>query len=256
MNFLNLDNLLLNLKMNKMLERIQKVTKNRSKFLNMSLEEKRILYKCKDKYITIEKMLKWPEYFENKKIDAVTFGEVCNLSEELNNKISIFEGDITTLEIDAIVNAANNSLQGGGGVDGAIHRAAGPLLLEECITLEGCPTGLAKITAGYNLPSKYVIHTVGPVGEKPDLLKSCYQKCLDLARENKCRTIAFPCISTGIYGYPHENASIVALNEIRNYLEKYQDDFDLIILCLFMEKSQQAYVKFLQKFFPLTDKKN
>lgn len=241
--------------MKNMFERLQNVAKNRVKFLNMSLEEKRSLYKCKDKYITIENLVKWPEYFQEKNINTINFSEVRNIAQELNNKISIFEGDITTLEIDAIVNAANNSLLGGGGVDGAIHRAAGPLLLEECITLEGCKTGFAKITAGYNLPSKYVIHTVGPIGEKPEFLKSCYQKCLDLARENKCRTIAFPCISTGVYDYPHESASIVALNEIRNYLEKYPDDFDLIVLCLFMEKSKQVYGKFLQKFFPIMNNK-
>lgn len=109
----------------------------------------------------------------------------------INSIISVFTGDITTLEIDCIVNAANSTLLGGGGVDGAIHRAAGPLLLKECRTLDGCETGEAKITAGYNLPAKYVIHTVGPKGEKSDLLKDAYENSLKLAIENNCRTIVF-----------------------------------------------------------------
>ncbi|XP_049783498.1 macro domain-containing protein RSc0334-like isoform X2 [Schistocerca cancellata] len=117
----------------------------------------------------------------------------------LSKKVSIWQGDITKLEIDAIVNAANSSLMGGGGVDGAIHRAAGPELKNECKGLGGCEAGDAKITSGYKLPSKYVIHTVGPQGEKPGLLKSCYDTCLNILVNNNLRTVAFPCISTGIY---------------------------------------------------------
>ncbi|RNA15312.1 O-acetyl-ADP-ribose deacetylase MACROD2-like [Brachionus plicatilis] len=237
--------------MSKMLEKLQNVAKNRIKYLSMPLDEKRKLYKCKEKYITIEKLIKWPEYFEKNELKYENLNNCSVTNPGLNDKISIFEGDITTLEIDAIVNAANNSLLGGGGVDGAIHRAAGPLLIQECKTLGGCSTGAAKITSGYNLPAKYVIHTVGPIGEKPELLRNCYRNCLDIARENNCRTIAFPCISTGIYGYPHEKASIVALNEIRNYIDQHSDSFDLIIFCLFMEKSKQVYDRFLPKFFPL-----
>jgi O-acetyl-ADP-ribose deacetylase len=155
---------------------------------------------------------------------------------ESTGKIEVLHGDITKLKVDAIVNAANRSLLGGGGVDGAIHRAAGPWLVEDCKKLNGCNTGQAKITKGYNLPSNYVIHTVGPVWnggmyDEENLLKSCYVNCLKLATEHQMTSVAFPNISTGIYRFPKEKAARIAVAEVKAFLAKDSIIERVIFVC-------------------------
>jgi len=158
-----------------------------------------------------------------------------------NTIINLVQGDITKEEVDAIVNAANSSLLGGGGVDGAIHRAAGHELLAECRTLGRCPTGEARISKGYNLPAKHVIHAVGPVyrmhKNARELLAGAYTYSLKLAHENKLKTIAFPAISTGVFGYPMREAADVSLGAVVNYIKTHQPDFELVRFVLFDAKA-------------------
>jgi O-acetyl-ADP-ribose deacetylase len=179
-------------------------------------------------------------------------------SHDLNRRICLVKYDITLLQLDAIVNAANESLLGGGGVDGAIHRAAGPQLFDECETLRGCPTGGAKITKAYRLPARKVIHAVGPMyslerrrgletgesGREQRLLRSCYRQSLDLCDEHGLESIAFSCLSTGIYGYPSRLAAEAALSEVRSFFEQGNGkNIKTVVFCTFLPKDQDAYIQ-------------
>ncbi|HPE63888.1 MAG TPA: O-acetyl-ADP-ribose deacetylase [Methanothrix sp.] len=170
---------------------------------------------------------------------------------KMNEQIEVVLGDITKLKVDAIVNAANPSLLGGGGVDGAIHRAAGPGLLAECRTLGGCPPGEARITKGYNLPAEFVIHTVGPIWRgggagEDELLAKAYRNSLLLAEENGIKTIAFPAISAGVYGFPMDRASKIAIAEIMEFLEKNQTIEKVTLVC-FSERARGSYIEALEQ---------
>ncbi|MCH8214659.1 MAG: O-acetyl-ADP-ribose deacetylase [Proteobacteria bacterium] len=171
----------------------------------------------------------------------------------MGERIAIIDGDITKLEVDAIVNAANERLLGGGGVDGAIHRAAGPELVDECRGLGGCPTGEARITAGYQLTARHVIHTVGPVyrdgcSGEPELLAGCYRNSLRLAVENGVKSIAFPAISTGVYGYPLEEAARIALSVTLAFLEQ-DTSIEQVVFCCFGEEAVDVYNRFFKEVF-------
>lgn len=164
----------------------------------------------------------------------------------MKTKIELVKGDITKISADAIINAANTTLLGGGGVDGAIHRTAGPKLLEECRGLGGCETGQAKITEGYRLPARYIIHTVGPVwhggtAKEEELLASCYRNSLELAKKYSLKTIAFPSISTGAYRFPIEKAAKIAYKTVGMFLEENPGIFDKVIFILFLDKDFEIY---------------
>ncbi|XP_078466107.1 uncharacterized protein LOC144729607 isoform X3 [Lampetra planeri] len=238
------------------------------------LEERRKYYKCSSNYIMLKSLDKWSEkeLHSQDKLTELEKPETCastvggreyEVNHQINDKVSLFKGDITLLEIDAIVNAANSTLLGGGGVDGCIHRSAGSLLKEECRSLGGCSTGKAKITCGYRLPSKYVIHTVGPrvldsvpTPEERKQLDGCYSECLHIVEDKELRSVAFPCISTGIYGFPNEPAARIALETTRNWLEKYHSKVDRIIFCLFLPIDVELYDTLMPVYFPRAPKES
>lgn len=175
------------------------------------------------------------------------------MSKDNNQMLRAIRGDITKIaDVEAIVNAANTSLLGGGGVDGAIHRAAGPGLLEECRKFHGCDTGEARLTGAYNLPCKYVIHTPGPIWSggnrrEPELLASCYRNSLQTAVDHKIRSVAFPSISTGIYSYPVDQAAQIAVSTVRRFIEDHPGQLDLVEWVLFDQRTYDAYDKALRK---------
>ncbi|CAG2104596.1 unnamed protein product [Medioppia subpectinata] len=227
---------------------------DKTRYLSMSLRDKRKQYNCGHNYSTLSDIQTWGQ-FARTRPQRPEF----RVNHELNEKVSIFVGDITAIEVDAIVNAADNELTGGGGVDAVIHNAAGKHMLRlECRTLNSCPTGTSKITGGYKLPAKYIIHTVGPKGQQPDQLRDAYQSALDLMSERQLKSIAFPCISTGVYGYPNEEAANVALRTVRLWLESspHSIHIERVVFCLFGEKDREIYNRLMPVYFPYNSSEN
>lgn len=195
--------------------------------------------------VSLEQIPSLTSLYRDSKLAASSRAPASSPSESVNNRAALIRGDLTKLHVDAIVNAANTSLLGGGGVDGAIHAAAGRKLLEECRTLGGCPTGESRITKGYRLPASHVIHTVGPVYKSDDvsepLLRSCYRSSLELAAENGLKSVAFSGISTGIYGYPSMDAAVVACRTVREYLDEHDGPLEKVVFVTFLQKDVDAY---------------
>ncbi|XP_047190763.1 ADP-ribose glycohydrolase MACROD2 isoform X5 [Scophthalmus maximus] len=227
----------------------------KERLLRLDGEERRKEYR-RQEFISLDKIPTWRE--DNQVDDKEEEKELMG-GGGLSDKVSLYKGDITVLEVDAIVNAANSSLLGGGGVDGCIHKAAGSCLYDECHSLNGCDTGKAKITCGYDLPAKYVIHTVGPVARghvgptETNDLTSCYQNSLRLMKEHGLSTVAFPCISTGIYGFPNEPAADIALNTVKSWIEENSDKISRVIFCVFLETDFTIYKKQMSVIFQDND---
>ncbi|XP_074532204.1 ADP-ribose glycohydrolase MACROD2 isoform X5 [Halichoeres trimaculatus] len=227
----------------------------KARLLRLDREERRKDYRRQD-FISLDKI---PTWREDSKSDEKDEGKEQTGGGGLSDKVSLYKGDITVLEVDAIVNAANSSLLGGGGVDGCIHKAAGSCLYDECHSLNGCETGKAKITCGYDLPARYVIHTVGPVARghvgptETNDLTSCYQNSLRLMKEHGLSTVAFPCISTGIYGFPNEPAAEIALNTVKSWIEENPDKITRVIFCVFLETDFAIYKKKMSVVFQDND---
>ncbi|ORY29788.1 hypothetical protein BCR39DRAFT_531024 [Naematelia encephala] len=205
--------------------------------------------------ISAEQIPTLTDLYNQSQIPAASTTSSYSYEASLNSRVSIWRGDITHLKADVIVNAANKSLLGGGGVDGAIHRAAGPQLLRECMTLGGAETGQTKVTMGYDLPSKRVAHTVGPVYSRSNsersakLLESCYKTSLEACRENGGGVIGFSSISTGVYGYPVEDATKIALETTRKFLEK-DDTVTRVIYVVFSKRTEEIYQELVPAYFP------
>ncbi|KAM3863027.1 ADP-ribose glycohydrolase MACROD2 [Diretmus argenteus] len=227
----------------------------KERLLRLDQEDRRKEYRRHD-FISLDKV---PTWRQGCKLNEKEEGKELTGGGGVSDKVSLYKGDITILEVDAIVNAANSSLLGGGGVDGCIHKAAGSCLYDECLSLNGCETGKAKITCGYDLPARYVIHTVGPVARghvgptETNDLTSCYQNSLKLAKEHGLSAVAFPCISTGIYGFPNEPAADIALNTVKSWIEENLDKVTRVIFCVFLETDFTIYKKKMSLLFPDND---
>ncbi len=195
--------------------------------------------------ITLEQIPSIASLYRDGDLLESTIGTVAGPSASDNRRVALIRADITTLQVDAIVNAANTALLGGGGVDGAIHRAAGPELLNECRVIGGCATGESCITKGYRLPARHVIHTVGPIyrndAASESALRGCYRSSLELAAQNGLKSVAFSSISTGIYGYPNVNAAVVACGTVRDYLDEHDGPIEKVIFVTFLENDVNAY---------------
>jgi len=222
----------------------------------LTIQQRRSRYTVTN-YVTKDRLKSW--FVESKTTDLnlskSNHDTLYHKNDEINKKIGLYHGDITHLEIDAIVNAANESLSGGGGVDFVVHRNGGEKIREECMVLNGCPTGETRITRGYNLPAKYVLHTVGPTHEDSVLLKNCYQTCLDLVLKHEIKTIAFCGISTGIFGYPLESACSIAMESIRNFLDLHHAKVDMIIFVTFKKEERNIYLEKMFQYFPIVEKR-
>lgn len=202
--------------------------------------------------VTVNQIKTWEQhYFENKRTIPSTATALFRVDNEINRKVSLWEGDITSLQVDAIVNAAKSKLDGGGGVDGAIHKAAGPGLKEESEPLGPIRPGTAVITGGHNLPAAYVIHAVGPRDKDPNVLRSAYESSLNFTATHPIRTIAFPSISTGIYGFPPQKAAPNACEVVRIFLERNKNRIDRIIFVVFGNDDKTNYEIAMSKYFPI-----
>ncbi|KAJ6237522.1 adp-ribose glycohydrolase macrod2 [Anaeramoeba flamelloides] len=224
------------------------------KILLPPLQERRKKYWCGERYVKVKTIPTWEDYVKGQLAlkKELPQNSLETIKHELNKKVAVWNGDSTTLEIGSIVNAAKRSLKGGGGIDGAIHRSAGGKFYKECCSLHGCNTGETKITLGYNLPAKFVLHTVGPQGYKPKLLTSCYRTLLDLMVECKIRTVGICGISTGIYGFPLNPAVNIALKTTRDWLleDNHLDLVDKIVFVTFLKREAKAYENYMYKYFP------
>ncbi|CAH0025478.1 unnamed protein product [Clonostachys rhizophaga] len=233
---------------------------NSSLFEDSSLLDDTFIFSHRPKMATksLADILTVTQLYAVSELKAAATASRYSASRSINDRVGLTKGDITRLSLDAIVNAANTTLLGGGGVDGAIHRAAGPELLEECEALQGCRTGQAKITEGYRLPAKHVIHTVGPVYNVLDpkhsarLLRSCYEESLKLAVREGIKTIGFSGISTGVYGYPSRDAAEVACDTVRRLLAAEASSLTRVVFVAFDEKDMAAYREAIPKYFPDT----